>query len=140
MNFLIAQDAPSAPILIGLIFAFIVAVSEFTIRRTCLKFRNRSIRKGVVLIGIQNGALSGFFVAFQFGLPVLISCVATWFTPFPVPLGNLVYMAVVFPLVTCTLLGAALGSILGIVCDRLIAFDYENRHPPVGTLEHETLR
>ena len=92
MNLPIAWDAPSAAILIGFIVVFIAAVSEFTIRRTRLKFRTRSERKGVIFSATWNGAVSGIFVAFQFGVAVLISCLATWFTAFPVPLSNLAYM------------------------------------------------
>ena len=139
INLRVAWDAPSAVILIGFIVVFIVAVSEFTIRLTCFKFRTRTIRKGVVFTAIQNGALSGIFVAFQFGLPVLTSCLATWFTAFPVPIGNLAYVSVFFPLVACTILGVALGGVLGFVCDRLIALDFDNRQTPISTIEHDTL-
>ncbi len=139
LNFRVALNAPSAAILIGFIVVFVVAVSEFTIRRTCFKFRTRTNRKGVVFIAIQNGALSGIFVAFQFGLPVLTSCVASWFTAFPVPIGNLAYISVFFPLVVCTVLGVALGGVLGFVCDRLIALDFQNRQTPIRTIEQETL-
>jgi hypothetical protein len=138
-NLRVALDVSSVAVLIGFIVVFVVAVSEFTIRRTRSKFRTRTIRKGVFFLAIQNGALSGIFVAFQFGLPVLTSCLATWFTAFPVPIGRLAYMAVFFPLVTCTILGVALGGVLGFVCDRLIALDFENRQKPIGTIEHETL-
>jgi len=139
INFRVTLDASNAAFLMGYILAFVVAISEFTIRCTRLQFRKRTIRKGVVFKAIQNGALSGIFVAFQFGLPVLISCVATWFTAFPVPIGNLVYMAVVFPLVTCTIFGAGLGGLLGVFCDRLLAMDYKNPQTSVSTIEHETL-
>jgi len=139
MNFHIAWDASSAPILIGFIVVFIAAVSEFTIRRTRFEFRTRITRKGVIFSTIRNGAVSGIFVAFQFGVPVLFSCLATWFTAFPVPFSNLVHMSIVFPLIACTILGTALGGILGFVCDGLIALDFENRQTPIRTVDPETL-
>lgn len=136
VNFFVGWAAPSVAILIGYAFAFIIAVSESTIRCTCLNFKEKTIRTGVVFFSIKKGTLSGILVAFQFGLPVFISCVATWFTKFPVPLGRLVYMAVVFPLVTCSIVGAVLGGVLGIVCDRLIALNVKNGKTPVSTIEH----
>jgi hypothetical protein len=139
INLRAALNAPSTAILIGFVVVFVVAVSEFTIRRTCFKFRTRTTRRGVVFVAIQNGALSGILVAFQVGLPVLISGLATWFTAFPVPISSLVYMSVFFPLVACTTLGVALGGVLGFVCNRLIALDIENRQTPIRTEERETL-
>ena len=134
----IAKDAPPNAISIGLMVVFIVAVSEFTIRRTCINFRASTIRKGVVFIAIRNGALSGIFVAFQFGLPCFIMGLATWFTAFPVPIGTLAFMTVFYPLLACTILGVALGGVLGFVGNWLIALNFKNRQTAVRTLEQET--
>ncbi len=115
MDLEISDSWPTVPIGIGIVVTFVIAVSGFIVRRTHLKFGTRTSPKGVVLAAIRNGALSGVFVAMQFGLPVLISCLATWFTSSPVPIGNLVLAAAFYPCVACTTLGAIIGGILGFV-------------------------
>ena len=106
---------PTVLIWIGFVVTFVIAVSGFIVRRTHLKFGTRTSHKGVVVAAIRNGALSGVFVSMQFGLPVLISCLATWFTSSPVPIGNLVLASAFYPCVVCTTIGATLGGVLGFV-------------------------
>lgn len=115
MDIAIMDYWPTVPIWVGIVVTFFVAVSGLIVRRTRMDFRRKDTRKGMAMVAMQNGASSGLFIAMQFGLPVLISCLATWFTSSPVPTGNLVLAAVIYPCVACITLGATLGSILGFV-------------------------
>jgi hypothetical protein len=131
-----AWTAPSSAIMFrGGVVVATIAIATFTIGRTRNRFRNQTARTGVIFVAIRNGIVSGIIVGLQFGFPVLIAGLTTWLTPFPISLNSLLTMAVFFPLMSCSMLGVALGAVLGLVCDAIVAADFRDRPASCTTSE-----
>jgi hypothetical protein len=84
------------------------------------------------MLGIGNAVIAGFLVGVMIGFPILlatlISCVIV--SPVPVEIGF--RLAAVCP-VLGGLVGVMLGTVLGFVCDVIVAVDFKRRpHRPIA--------